>query len=448
MLLERHSHLLGGIITMLLLVSRILDYGRPKGYAAKCMNTTAAGGAGWMDDAFGGDSQGAHKVESHPDGWLSTLRSPQLARRAICFLSSYTWGELFLTYLILQLIFLNLLLLVENIRDLIFRAPRVLKLGNSYLTAKPTRVDRKTALSYDTPWCLYERLKMVFFVFTGLIVLRLLILVVFATTSLAMMSVCGLGGRNRYDNPVWFRVFSTLAYTAFCIASTGVGFYNFKVFGRFASREECKVLIGNHSCIYEVCLLFALTDYPAFVTRKGNKLPFFTSVERVSEAIQVDREAVESRRRAAEALRARAKNKNPNAPQLIVFPEGTTANQRALFMFRKGAMEPGEPLQMICVSFPYKYFNPCWNGRCCGGNNFFELLFRLCIQFVNRVEVRALPVYTPTEEERNDPTIYANHCQEMMANVLRCGISNCTYADYVALQKGSQDPLSEGVAPS
>lgn len=36
---------------------------------------------------------------------------------------------------------------------------------------------------------------------------------------------------------------------------------------------------------------------------------------------------------------------------------------------------------------------------------------RLCCQFVNRVEVKFLPVHHPTEEERANSTLYANNMQ-------------------------------------
>ncbi|CBH10013.1 acyltransferase, putative [Trypanosoma brucei gambiense DAL972] len=367
---------------------------------------------------------------------------PGIQELMIAF-SCLTWPDILWRYFLFLLLLLTFLYFTENVRDLLYVRPRMLRLGDSYLTEKPPRVGRDVALSYDTPWCLYEVMKTTFFAVTGLLAVRLFIFVLFSFMTLVVMSMAGRRGRNRNDNPLWFSFFTLLAYITFCVASVGIGFYNFRVFGRIADRSECKILISNHSCVFEVVLLFALAQFPSFITRKETKLPLFESIVRLSDSILVDRSAAESRRRAAEAIAKRAKDRDPLVPQLLVFPEGTTTNQRTLFMFRKGAMEPGEPIQMICVGFPYKHFNPCWNGRCCGGNSFGVLILRLCSQFVNRVEVRPLPIYVPTESEREDPILYANRCQEMMANVLGCGVSECTYADYVALlnEKSASAPV-------
>ncbi|RNF26521.1 putative acyltransferase [Trypanosoma conorhini] len=351
--------------------------------------------------------------------------------------SHITWTELFWRYLLLQLLFLFTLFIVENLRCLIFTAPRRLLLDDSYLTATPPEVGPEIALKYDTPWTPYERLKLVFFAVTGLLFLRIFCVIFFAVLSCFIMTLCSWRGRTRLANPLWFTVMSTMACLCVHVGSVFAGVYHVKVFGHVANPSECKILIGNHSCVMEVFVLFMLGNFPSFVTRKENceKAPFFADIAEALRAIVVDRGDANSRQATAVAISARAKDKDPNAPQLLVFPEGTTSNQRALFMFKKGAMVPGEPLQMICVSFPYEHFNPCWTGRACGGNNFSDLLVRLCSQFVNHLEVRALPVYTPTEEERKDPVRYAKHCQQMMASVLRCGVSSCTYGDYESLSR-------------
>ncbi|ESL07858.1 hypothetical protein TRSC58_04449 [Trypanosoma rangeli SC58] len=352
-------------------------------------------------------------------------------------ISHITWAELLWRYFLLQLLFLFFLFVFENMRCLIFASPRRLLLDDSYLTATPLEVGPEIALKYDTPWTPYEQVKMAFFAVTGLLFLRVFCLFFFVVLSCFLMSLCSWRGRTRLGNPLWFFVVSNTACFCAHVGLFFAGIYHIKMFGRVADPSTCKILIGNHSCIMEVIVLFMLGNFPSFVTREENceKAPFFADIAEAVSAIVVDRNDACSRQQAVAAIKACAKNQSPSAPQLLIFPEGTTANQQALFMFKKGAMEPGEPLQMICVSFPYKHFNPCWTGRACGGNNFSDLIVRLCSQFVNHLEVRALPVYTPTEAEKKDPVLYAKHCQQMMAAVLRCNVSLCTLNDYELLSK-------------
>ncbi|CCW67289.1 unnamed protein product [Phytomonas sp. Hart1] len=208
-----------------------------------------------------------------------------------------------------------------------------------------------------------------------------------------------------------------------------LGFYNVRVYGKVASHSQCKLFVSNHSCVLEVVLLVLLEKFPSFVSRKENEKSFlFRIVARICNAILIDRNSPTSRKQALDIISKRAKD--PLGPQLIIFPEGTTANQLALLRYKKGAFESGSPVQMVCVYFPYKHFNPTWGGKMVGSNDLYEIFLRLCCQFVNYVEIRVLPVYYPTVEEKNDATLYADHCQKMMATVLRESISCGSFNNY------------------
>ena len=49
---------------------------------------------------------------------------------------------------------------------------------------------------------------------------------------------------------------------------------------------------------------------------------------------------------------------------------------------------------------------------------------------VNRVEIEFLPVYNPSKEERENPTLYAKNVQEIMAKELEVEASDITYHKY------------------
>ncbi|KAK7200249.1 Acyltransferase [Novymonas esmeraldas] len=330
-------------------------------------------------------------------------------------------------YLCANGLFITTMFLLENTRCLFVRAPRRLSLADDYVHSDPAKVDKMVAFEYDTPIDTYERVKMFFFMVTGVAFVR-----AFTAMSIIFLGLftTGVGGHlDRYAYPWWFgfwsRVTTLLSITAFAV----LGVHNVRQYGQFAARSECKILIANHSCVMEVIWFFIMGGFPSFVSRKENlSFAFFGNVVRASSSILVDRDAATSREQTLRAIVQRAGD--PSAPQLMIFPEGTTANQQSLFMFKKGVFEAAAPVQMVCIAFPYQHFNPAWTGRGVDGNSLWDIMLRLCCQFVTYAEVRLLPVYHPTEEERKDSKLYASHCQRMMAAVLREKISDASFSDY------------------
>jgi 1-acyl-sn-glycerol-3-phosphate acyltransferase len=294
----------------------------------------------------------------------------------------------------------------------------------------------------------YERFKIFFFSVTGLLPLRLMLLFVFFAIAVFLVNVSVYGGRNRSNSPLWFFIFSSAAKLSANLMLISMGFYHFNVEGKLASRQECKLLVGNHVCMIELVYLYLAADFPAFVSAAGNlSIPLFRGIVTASDAILVDRDQASSRNKTLVEIKRRAQDLN--AAQLMIFPEGTCNNQLTLFDFRKGAFEPGNPIQPICFYFPYKHFNPCWTGRAVGGNDLIDLLIRLLSQFVNRLDIRVLPVYKPTEEEKADSLLYAKNVQRRIAEEIGLSTSTATYADYAtAARKFNKEFVVNSVADS
>lgn len=339
---------------------------------------------------------------------------------------SYT--ELFMSVIAIQLLFLIFLHCAEHLRGVIFEHRTAFLLEN-YKDKTPPHAPKSVALRYDTPATTYEKAKFFFFLFSGLLVLRIVLTAIFFALSILIINLAVLNGRTRDKNPHWFGVCRFLANLTGSFMLGAMGFYKIHTTGFPASRAECKTLIGNHVCMVELVAMYLNASFPSFVTRVENlSVPLFAGVCKVSDAIIVDRNAAESRSGTLAEIHKRSKN--PNGPQLMVFPEGTCGNQLALFQFKKGAFEPGEPVQMVCTRFSYKHFNIAWTGQPGGGNDLQALLLRMYSQFVNHAEVIYLPVYYPTLEEKMNPIFYASHCQRMMANVLQIPTSDASYIDY------------------
>lgn len=334
----------------------------------------------------------------------------------------------------LQFLFLVVLFIVENVRVVVFPKSLSLKCGPVDWNAQPSHCTLDKAMRYDTPSTPYEKLKFLFFVISGVLFLRIALTIVFFIAGILLVNLSVIGGRSRATHPRWFWC-CTIGVKLFgYLALASMGFYHIRVVGKRAPQSETKLLIGNHICMIEVIALYLLADMPSFVSRVENlTLPLFRGLAAASDAVIVDRDAAASRSKTLDAIRKRANDSN--ATQLLIFPEGTCANQLALFQFKKGAFEPGVPVQMVCFRFPYKHFNAAWTGRASGGNDAWDLLLRLWSQFVNRLEVRFLPVYIPSDAERADPVRYAKHCQQVMADIVGCDTSDAQFANYVDAAK-------------
>jgi len=113
----------------------------------------------------------------------------------------------------------------------------------------------------------------------------------------------------------------------------------------------------------------------------------------------------------------------------MIFPEGSLSCNRSIFKFKPGAFAPGKPVQPIVHKFPYKYFNPTWTGAGYGGFGFDKILYLMCCQPWNRVDVAVLPVYYPDEEEKKDSKLYAENVRDLMAYVSEYPVSD-SYADW------------------
>jgi hypothetical protein len=101
----------------------------------------------------------------------------------------------------------------------------------------------------------------------------------------------------------------------------------------------------------------------------------------VLQIIPVDRVDPASRHHAAGHIRRRAIDNK--WPHVMLFPEGTTTNGKAIISFKTGAFSPGLPVQPMIIRYPHKYVNPCW----CDQGGPVVVLLQLMTQFVNYMEV-------------------------------------------------------------
>ncbi|KAJ9186615.1 hypothetical protein P3X46_002164 [Hevea brasiliensis] len=108
--------------------------------------------------------------------------------------------------------------------------------------------------------------------------------------------------------------------------------------------------------------------------------------------------------------RVREANQNTSAPMMMLFPEGTTTNGDFLLPFKTGAFLAGTPVLPVILRYPYQRFSPAWDSI----SGVRHVIFLLC-QFINYIEVKRLPVYYPSQEEKDNPKLYAYNVRWLMA---------------------------------
>lgn len=93
-----------------------------------------------------------------------------------------------------------------------------------------------------------------------------------------------------------------------------------------------------------------------------------------------------------------------NARLLFMAPEGATHSGYYLLPFRRGAFVPGLPILPVCLQYTtcpvsqsrcYSYFNPGWTV----GNTIWHV-FRMLLQFSNKLKVTIMDVYEPDHAEK------------------------------------------------
>lgn len=209
----------------------------------------------------------------------------------------------------------------------------------------------------------------------------------------------------------------------------GVGFWRIRIVGKKNLDEKARVVVCNHvSMIEPLVLLLALRATPV-TSAEFAKLPGIGPGGKLYQLLWLDRGSVESRQAVLDAIRQRCSD--PGFPPVLVFPEGTTLNGRALISFKNGAFTPGVPVQPALARFPYRLW--CGLGLDCSwttaGPQFAELMVRMMLQPWNTIEIEFLPAYYPSQEERDAPALYASNVRDTMARALGAPTTDHSWAD-------------------
>ncbi|XP_005526410.2 PREDICTED: lysophosphatidylcholine acyltransferase 2 isoform X4 [Pseudopodoces humilis] len=214
---------------------------------------------------------------------------------------------------------------------------------------------------------------------------------------------------------------SSLTRTAYLVMG-----FQVKVKGKVASLPEAPIFVAApHSSFFDA-IICALTGMPSIVTRAENlSTPVFGTILSSLQPVAVSRQDPDSRKNTVAEITRRALSRG-QWPQILIFPEGTCTNRSCLITFKQGAFVPRVPVQPVLLRYPNKLDTVTWTWQ---GYSFKELCIMTLCQIFTRLEVEFLPVHVPTEEEKNDPILFANRVRQTMANALNVPITDHTFED-------------------
>lgn len=204
------------------------------------------------------------------------------------------------------------------------------------------------------------------------------------------------------------------------------GFHHITVKGKLAGPEEAPVVVcAPHSTFIDGLAFGRTLGLVSAVSRIENLSAFLIgSCVRIIQPVAVSRADRDSKTKVVKEIKRRAKE--GNWPPIIIFPEGTCTNRKCFITFKPGAFYPGVPVQPLLVKFKDKLDYATWSWI---GLGVLPLLCIMMSRIKNNMEIEILPVYKPSEEEKEDAFLYARNVRDYMASVGGVPVTDHSYED-------------------
>ncbi|GAB2290892.1 Lysophospholipid acyltransferase lpeat2, partial [Dionaea muscipula] len=210
-----------------------------------------------------------------------------------------------------------------------------------------------------------------------------------------------------------------------------LGYHWIKRRGRPVPREIAPIVVSNHVSFIEPIFFFYELFSTMVASESHDSLPVVGTIIRAMQVIYVNRLSSSSRKLAVDEIKRKASS--DQFPHVLLFPEGTTTNGRALISFQLGAFLPGYPIQPVVVHYPFVHFDQSWGHISLG-----KLMFRMFTQFHNFMEVEYLPIIRPLENQKENACHFADRTGYAIASALNIAQTSFSYGDLMLLMKAHE----------
>lgn len=203
------------------------------------------------------------------------------------------------------------------------------------------------------------------------------------------------------------------------------GFHWISVKGQRALPSEASVLtLAPHSSYFDA-IPVTMTMSSIVMKAESKDIPLWGTLIKYIRPVFVSRSDQNSRKKTVEEIKRRA-HSGGEWPQIMIFPEGTCTNRSCLITFKPGAFIPAVPVQPVVIRYPNKLDTITWTWQ---GPGAFKILWLTLCQLHNEFEIEFLPIYTPSEEEKKNPLLFAVNVRRIMAKALGVPITDYSFED-------------------
>ncbi|XP_061738521.1 lysophosphatidylcholine acyltransferase 1 isoform X2 [Nerophis ophidion] len=203
------------------------------------------------------------------------------------------------------------------------------------------------------------------------------------------------------------------------------GFHWVKVKGERAAPSQAPILtVAPHSTFFDA---IPVTSTMCSIVSKleAQSIPVWGTLIQYIRPVLVLRSSPDSRRQTADEIKRRAQS-GGEWPQIMIFPEGTCTNRSSLILFKAGAFLPGLPVQPVVLRYPNRLDTITWTWR---GPSAWKILWLTLCQPHTAMEVEYLPVYNPSDQEKENPSLFANNVRKVMAKALEVPLTDLYFED-------------------
>ncbi|XP_061772173.1 lysophosphatidylcholine acyltransferase 1 [Nerophis ophidion] len=203
------------------------------------------------------------------------------------------------------------------------------------------------------------------------------------------------------------------------------GFHWMTVKGRRALPAEAPIItLAPHSSYFDA-IPVTMTMASIVMKAESKDIPLWGTLIKYIRPVFVSRSDQDSRKKTVEEIKRRA-HSGGEWPQIMIFPEGTCTNRSCLITFKPGAFIPAVPVQPVVMRYPNKLDTITWTWQ---GPGAFEILWLTLCQLHNEFEIEFLPIYTPSEDEKINPALFAINVRRVMAEALGVPITDYSFED-------------------